>query len=652
MFKAIVHRTLITKHPIIWVLGFLFSTTLAQAQNLIPNPSFEQFNDITIDDLEKSESTFPGVLDWFECGTNMDAGVTSDTLEALRGHLNFYRPYHGVAYTTVGFIFQKNSNPNSPPEFRNKLLVQCKLTDSLVAGCTYSFSMQVLFEAITYFDHDPYDSLSFSSEYCAIKNIGAHFSTSRIFDSTSARGRTFDDTTIIPQVTLPQSAFITDTTNYTNVGGTFVAQGGEQYLTIGVFEPLDSIVAYNFRTGITDTITKLQGTGGIASRSRLGIDSLHLERLTPPNSLLTTSRDTSLCQGDTLELFANAQQALGYKWDDNSTDSLRIITQPGTYYVDAFYPCGDILSDTIVVTLKNSFTSSSTDTSFCLGDTLQLSPSSFGALAYLWDNNNTDSLRSITSPGIYWVNASYPCGHIVSDTFTVALNDTLPAITVTDTQICEGEAANYSLPPGPTYLLDGDPTANDFTITQEGHHTLTATVECESKTFPFEVSFFDVPIIPNISIKDTSLCEGEEWAILLPDSLNYELNNILVKQNPLFITERNDYNLVADNGCETRVFTFSVNNEGCETLLFVPNAFTPDGDGLNDCFAVSVVEQLNYHIVIFNRWGQLVYESSNPDDCWDGTYLGNLKQDVYTYLITVGAPGREIKERGYVNVVR
>lgn len=103
-------------------MGAWLSTTLAQAQNLIPNPSFENFNNITIDDLEKSESTFPGVLDWFECGTNMDAGVTSDTLEALRGHLNFYRPYHGVAYTTVGFIFQKNSNPNSPQSLGTNFL--------------------------------------------------------------------------------------------------------------------------------------------------------------------------------------------------------------------------------------------------------------------------------------------------------------------------------------------------------------------------------------------------------------------------------------------------------------------------------------------------------------------------------------------------
>ncbi|WP_417612266.1 hypothetical protein [Owenweeksia hongkongensis] len=238
------------KHPAIWLLGFLLCTTLSNAQNLIPNPSFEQFNDITIDDLEKSETVFPGVLDWFECGTNADAGVTSDTLEAIRGNINFYRPLHGVAYARIGLEFRNYNNPQ-----RYKWLIQCKLTDSLIAGCAYTFSMHVLFEAITPFDYDPNDSLSVSALFCAIKNIGAHFSKSRIYDSTSSTGRTFDDTTIIPQVTLPQNAFITDTTNYTKVQGTFVAQGGEQYLTIGVFDPIDSTIAYNFRTGITDNKT-------------------------------------------------------------------------------------------------------------------------------------------------------------------------------------------------------------------------------------------------------------------------------------------------------------------------------------------------------------------------------------------------------------
>ncbi|WP_417612264.1 gliding motility-associated C-terminal domain-containing protein [Owenweeksia hongkongensis] len=399
-------------------------------------------------------------------------------------------------------------------------------------------------------------------------------------------------------------------------------------------------------------ITKLRGRGGRAAQSTLSVDSLSLERLTPSTSLITSTKDTSICQGDTLQLFINARNALSYQWDDNSTASLRAITQPGTYYVDAFYPCGDILSDTIVVTSKDTLITSRHDTSLCPRDTLWLSPNAFGALNYLWDNNSTDSVRYINAPGIYWVNSHFPCGRVMSDTVVVSAQDVLPPITVNDTIICQGETAHYKVPPGPAYTLDGNPVSTNFDISTAGQYTLTATNSCESDTFLFEVSYLQVPAIPNIEINDTALCEGEEMQILLPDSLSYVLNSIPVKQNPMTISERNDYELLVDNGCETRIFTFTIHDEGCETLLFVPNAFTPDGDGVNDCFDVSVIEQQSYHIMVFNRWGQMVFESTNPEDCWDGSHKAEIQAGVYTYRIIVQAPGRKIDESGIVQVVR
>jgi gliding motility-associated-like protein len=57
----------------------------------------------------------------------------------------------------------------------------------------------------------------------------------------------------------------------------------------------------------------------------------------------------------------------------------------------------------------------------------------------------------------------------------------------------------------------------------------------------------------------------------------------------------------------------------------MPNAFTPNGDGLNDVFGV--VQKYDYvnqfHMSIFNRWGQMIYETSDINKGWDGTYKGN-----------------------------
>ena len=573
-----VYKNMIT-YRLLMAVGFTCFHLIAKAQNLIPNPSFENTNDVTNAQVYLSETSFPGIHSWLNpthhnYAVKQVGRITSDTLEAIRGNINLYRPYHGSANATIGMSWV----PWSP--YCHKYFIQCKLLDTLQLGCTYRFSLYILPTAIHLSDQNPQTSLGLSAYFVSTKAMGFYFSQHRPLDTVSAIGYSFDSVNIQPQVMLPQTHFITDTTNYTRVSGSFVAQGGEQYLTIGFFGPvISNDSTYIFRNGQTSVMTS--GYMGGMSAVRFHIDSLNLHRVKPSPTLLTTSNDTAICPGDSLQLYSQARGAQSLQWDDNSTDSLRTITGPGTYWVNAYYNCGDVLSDTIVVTLK----------------------------------------------------------------------DTLPPIVLKDTTMCAGETAHYKVPAGPTYLLDGSPVNTSFDITTAGHYTLTASVECQTKTFGFEVSHYEAAEIPELNILDTTLCEGETWQISLPDSLNYTLNNQATKSH-ITISKRISYELQADNGCESQTFYFTVNDEGCETLLFVPNAFTPDGDGINDCFDVSVIEQQSYHIVIFNRWGQQVYESTNPDACWDGTYDGKLQGGVYTYLITVGTPGREIKERGYVNVVR
>lgn len=71
----------------------------------------------------------------------------------------------------------------------------------------------------------------------------------------------------------------------------------------------------------------------------------------------------------------------------------------------------------------------------------------------------------------------------------------------------------------------------------------------------------------------------------------------------------------------------------CGAPLFtIPNAFTPNGDGVNDRICFNSDELVEFSIAIFNRWGEKVYESTNPADCWDGTYRGHqCLPGVYTY---------------------
>lgn len=93
-----------------------------------------------------------------------------------------------------------------------------------------------------------------------------------------------------------------------------------------------------------------------------------------------------------------------------------------------------------------------------------------------------------------------------------------------------------------------------------------------------------------------------------------------------------------------------------ESRLEMPNAFSPNGDGINDVYKAKKGWQsiTEFHAYIFNRWGQKLYEWSDPDGGWDGTYKGKeVKQGVYFCLVKAkGADGRNYNIKTDVNLLR
>lgn len=101
---------------------------------------------------------------------------------------------------------------------------------------------------------------------------------------------------------------------------------------------------------------------------------------------------------------------------------------------------------------------------------------------------------------------------------------------------------------------------------------------------------------------------------------------------------------------------FSVSNEVDiipNMSIYIPNTFTPNGDGLNDTFGVAGEAILEFNMKIFNRWGQLIYETSNANDRWDGTFLGEMvPSGTYVYKVTASSPnGKRQNKEGSVNVI-
>jgi gliding motility-associated-like protein len=89
--------------------------------------------------------------------------------------------------------------------------------------------------------------------------------------------------------------------------------------------------------------------------------------------------------------------------------------------------------------------------------------------------------------------------------------------------------------------------------------------------------------------------------------------------------------------------------------FYLPNAFTPDGNGINDCFKVlgnSILER--FSLSIYNRWGELVYETNDHTACWDGSYKNQeVPVDVYIFYLSYRCPEKgDFSTKGVVSLIR
>jgi gliding motility-associated-like protein len=86
----------------------------------------------------------------------------------------------------------------------------------------------------------------------------------------------------------------------------------------------------------------------------------------------------------------------------------------------------------------------------------------------------------------------------------------------------------------------------------------------------------------------------------------------------------------------------------------LPSGFSPNGDGLNDCFGVGAwgaVSRLQFRI--YNRWGNLVFQTTDPAQCWDGTYKGQkLPGEVFIYQVSATTHCGPVTRKGTVLILR
>ena len=175
---------------------------------------------------------------------------------------------------------------------------------------------------------------------------------------------------------------------------------------------------------------------------------------------------------------------------------------------------------------------------------------------------------------------------------------------------------------------------------------------------------------PNVNYEFHELCEGDsivdlyeatssfggynEWYVF-GDTLQGPTINITWDTEGLF-----SFNVVRwDNGCVSLPETIDVNIELCpEELIYIPNSFTPNGDEYNQTFSprfTAGFDPYDFNMKVFNRWGELIWESYDHRTSWDGTYNGKMCPDgSYNWVLTFGHPKTGLKKeiRGNLTITR
>jgi gliding motility-associated-like protein len=300
-------------------------------------------------------------------------------------------------------------------------------------------------------------------------------------------------------------------------------------------------------------------------------------------------------------------------------------------------------------------------------------------VTYQWSNGATTQQISIQTAGNYVVTVTDQNGCTATASLELIVNPTpVPAFTNDSSLTCDKPFINFynysAYPPGSVFVWD-------FGDGSQSNQVSPSHVYNEPGTYPV-----------SLTITTSNGCTGSIQQDVVVEFLPFPVADFYTDKNEVSITnstirmidqsqhavawqwdfgdgngssERNPVHSFSDYG-KFRIKQIVTNIAGCRdekeqevyvTPFFVPNAFTPNDDGINDYFFNAGYEMnlQSYQMVIWNRWGQKVFETDNPYSLWDGkSKNGNpVAEGVYVYMIKfVNQSGKDYSFEGRVTLIR
>ena len=284
--------------------------------NLINNPSFEEYYSCPTFTAQLYKCKY-----WWGYSTeyfNACATINSNVSVPYSG-AGFQYAHTGDAYAGAGIY----SNANLWGDYREA--IKTKLNDTLIVNKRYCTKLYISLAEYSYNSSSNINTLFLDS-------IGMLFTNDSIQDSTLP--------ILSNGIRVQNDIFNIDTVSWSKISNTFIANGGEQYLTIGNFD--NSII----------------WPSGAIGTTYVYVDDISVCECSFKFSL---GNDTTLCIGESLILNPNMPNAI-YTWQDGSTDSNYTVTHAGTYWVRAYFADYNITTyDTINVMYKDCDTTDTID---------------------------------------------------------------------------------------------------------------------------------------------------------------------------------------------------------------------------------------------------------------------------------------------------
>ena len=368
-----------------------------------------------------------------------------------------------------------------------------------------------------------------------------------------------------------------------------------------------------------------------------GRDTMALSYYMDP--VVDLGADTSFCFPGSATI--NGGSWSQYLWNGGETSSTIVssITEEITLNVVDSNGCKG--ADTINVTVHPlPIVQLGNDTTLCAGQSIELNASNQGG-RFTWSSGSTQQSIIVTDEGLYWVQVTDGNNCIAQDSIVVS-KDVIPdPYSKKEFEICEGET--IVLQPDSGYdsyqinwLLLSDDTF--LSINEAGRYeSAVSSIHC-SDTFELVVTEIRVPTVSlMLSPYSELFCFEYETATIVSSTeslpaLSYlwstgdTLPEITVDSGGVY--QLTIYNYHCGSSEEIEI------NNYCPGVLYLPNAFTPDGDGLNDVFTAEGSQITDFRLEVFNRWGQLIFTSNDMQTGWDGTYQNRpVQQEVYVYKV-------------------